>query len=48
MSPSPLRAAAAALALLVALAACAYERPSPVGTNCVQPLGRNAPPVCTN
>jgi hypothetical protein len=48
MPSSPLRASAAALALLVALAACAYERPSPVGTNCVQPLGRNAPPVCTN
>jgi len=47
MLPSPLRAVAA-LALLAALAACAYERPSPVGTNCVRPPVGGAPPVCTN
>ena len=35
------------LLLAFALGACAYERPSPVGTNCIRIPGTATSPVCS-
>lgn len=36
MRPSPLTRSLILLAMVIAIAACQYEKPSPQGTDCVQ------------